>query len=56
MERVGDGPAAVFGDETCIKPLPFDELRVGRRKDKEDPKVRKPAWIIFTERSSRIRL
>ncbi len=21
MEKFGDGPAAVFGDETCIKPL-----------------------------------
>ncbi len=21
MEEFGDGPAAVFGDETCIKPL-----------------------------------
>jgi len=32
-EKFGDGPAAVFGDETCNKPLPFDKLRVGRRKD-----------------------
>jgi len=33
VEEVGDGPAAVFGDETCNKPLPFVELRAGRRKD-----------------------
>ena len=32
MGTVGDGPAAVIGDETCDKPLPFDKLRVGRRK------------------------